>query len=87
MAITFQVGFQADTKSISSQLSTIRKEIENAFNVSAGGSGKGISSEIQSAIKQANILESVLKKATTDKGISFIKMNAELQKAGSSDSG
>lgn len=84
MAITFQVGFQADTKSISSQLSTIRKEIENAFNVSAGGSGKGISSEIQSAIKQANILESVLKKATTDKGISFIKMNAELQKAGSS---
>lgn len=42
--------------------------------------------EIQNATQQAMILEKALKRATTDKGISFYSLNAELQKAGTSAS-
>lgn len=43
-----------------------------------------MSKEIASAVQQARILETALKKATTDKGLSFYSLNAELTKAGTS---
>lgn len=46
--------------------------------------GRGMSTEIAAAVKQAQILEQTLKKATTEKGTSFIQMNLELKKAGTS---
>lgn len=46
--------------------------------------GKGMSTEIAAAVKQAQILEQTLKKATTEKGTSFIQMNLELKKMGTS---
>ena len=82
MAITFDVGFRADTKELSAQLSTIQREVQAAF--SAPTAGKGMSTEIAAAVKQAQILEQTLKKATTEKGTSFIQMNLELKKMGTS---
>ena len=41
-----------------------------------------MSDEIAAAVKQAQILETAMKKATTDKGLSFRSLNSELQKAG-----
>lgn len=43
-----------------------------------------MSTEIAAAVKQAQILEQTLKKATTEKGTSFIQMNLELKKMGTS---
>lgn len=40
--------------------------------------------EIAKATQQAMILEKAIKRATTDKGISYYSLNAELQKAGTS---
>lgn len=82
MAITFQVGFVADTKGLRASLGTISSEIQKAF--SSVSAGKGMSDDIAKAVTQAQILEKTLKAATTDKGISFLKLNSELQKAGSS---
>ena len=82
MAITFDVGFRADTKELSASLSTIQREVQAAF--SAPTAGKGMSTEIAAAVKQAQILEQTLKKATTEKGTSFIQMNLELKKMGTS---
>lgn len=44
--------------------------------------GMGLKKEIIAATQQANILQNALKKATTDKGISFISLQSELAKAG-----
>ncbi len=82
MAITFDVGFRAETKELSASLSTIQREVQAAF--SAPTAGKGMSTEIAAAVKQAQILEQTLKKATTEKGTSFIQMNLELKKMGTS---
>lgn len=82
MAITFDVGFRADTKELSAQLGAIQRDIQNAFNAPA--SSRGMSTEIAAAVKQAQILEQTLKKATTDKGTSFIQMNLELKKMNTS---
>lgn len=82
MAITFQVGFVADTKGLRASLGTISSEIQKAF--SSVSAGKGMSDDIAKAVTQAQILEKTLKAATTDKGISFLKLNSELQKAGTS---
>lgn len=84
MAINFQIGFSADTKMLQSQLNLIQKEIQHAFSMPTAG--KGMSDEIAAAVKQAKILENALKKATTEKGVSFISLNTELQKAGTSAS-
>lgn len=43
-----------------------------------------MSNEVAAAVKQAQILEQTLKKATTDKGTSFIQMNLELKKMNTS---
>lgn len=43
-----------------------------------------MSDEIAKATQQAMILEKAIKRATTDKGISYYSLNAELQKAGTS---
>lgn len=43
-----------------------------------------MSEEIAKATQQAMILEKAIKRATTDKGISYYSLNAELQKAGTS---
>ena len=79
--IQFDIGFKVDAKSLEGQLNTIHKEIQNAFKVDAGFSG-GMSKEISNAVVQARSLEKALSAATTDKGLSFSSMNAELRKAG-----
>lgn len=45
-----------------------------------------MSDEIAAAVKQAQILERALSKATTDRGVSFRALNSELQKAGTTAS-
>lgn len=79
MAITFKVGFQVDDKNLRQGLQGIQQDIKNAFNIKTG-----MSDEIAKATQQAMILEKAIKKATTDKGISYYSLNAELQKAGTS---
>lgn len=84
MAITFDVGFRVTgkdelTKAIGPQLTTIAQEIDKAFKMPAGS---GLKKEIIEATRQANILQNALKKATTDKGLSFVSLNSELRKAG-----
>lgn len=79
--IQFDIGFKVDSKSLEGQLNTIHQEIQNAFKVDAGFSG-GMSKEISNAVVQARSLEKAMKAATTDKGLSFSSMNAELRKAG-----
>lgn len=81
MAILFDIGFRVDSKSLTSELQTISKEIQNAFSLSSHSS---LSADMKEAIRQAGILESALKKATTSKGISFVSLNQELAKAGTS---
>lgn len=79
MAITFKVGFQVDDKDLKAGLAGIQNDIKNAFNIKGN-----MSEEIANATQQAMILEKALKRATTDKGISFYSLNSELRKAGSS---
>lgn len=79
MAITFKVGFQVDDKNLRQGLQGIQQDIQNAFNIKTG-----MSDEIAKATQQAMILEKAIKRATTDKGISYYSLNAELQKAGTS---
>lgn len=79
MAITFKVGFQVDSAELKSGLQGIQQDIKNAFNIKTG-----MSDEIAKATQQARILESALKKATTDKGVSYYTLNTELAKAGTS---
>ncbi len=79
--INFEIGFQVNAKDIKSQLDTIHKDIEKAFSVTPG-SGGGLGKELSDAVISARTLETVLKNATTTKGLSFIQMNAELRKAG-----
>lgn len=79
--INFEIGFQVNTKDIKSQLDTIHRDIEKAFSVTPG-SGGGLGKELSDAVISARTLETVLKNATTTKGLSFVQMNAELRKAG-----
>lgn len=79
MAITFKVGFQVDDKQLKQGLAGIQQDIQNAFNIKGG-----MSSEIQNATKEAMALEKALKRATTDKGISYYSLQSELNKAGTS---
>lgn len=79
MAITFKVGFQVDDKELKSGLQGIQKDIQNAFNIKTG-----MTDEIAKATQQAQLLEKAIKRATTDKGISYYSLNSELIKAGSS---
>ena len=43
-----------------------------------------MSDELAAATKQAMALEQALKKATTDKGVSYVTLTNELRKAGTS---
>lgn len=79
MAITFKVGFQVDDKELKSGLQGIQNDIKNAFNIKTG-----MTDEIAKATQQAQLLEKAIKRATTDKGISYYSLNSELIKAGSS---
>lgn len=78
--IQFDVGFKVNAKSLEGQLSTISKEIDKAFEVTPSSVGMG--RELSQAVIQARTLQDVLQKASTTKGLSFIGMNAELRKAG-----
>lgn len=77
MALTFKVGFQVDDRNLRQGLQGIQQDIERAFNVKTG-----MSDEIAKATQQAMILEKAMKRATTDKGVSYYALNSELQKAG-----
>lgn len=79
MAITFNVGFQVDSRELRQGLAGIQQDIQNAFSIKGG-----LSTEIQQATKEAMLLEQALKRATTDKGISYYSLTSELNKAGSS---
>lgn len=79
MAITFKVGFQVDDKELRTGLQGIQKDIENAFQIKGG-----LTEDIQKATQQAMVLEKAIKRATTDKGISYYSLTAELNKAGTS---
>lgn len=81
--IQFDIGFKVDAKSLTSQLDIINKEISNAFTPKNGKTGT-ISKELGQAIVQARTFSSILEKVSTDKGISFIGLNSELRKAGTS---
>ena len=82
MAIVYKIGFKADVSNVSSALKTIEADIQNAFKKSMGPNR--LNEGLQKGIQQAQLLESALKKATTDKGVSFVRLNTELEKAGSS---
>ena len=79
MAITFKVGFQVDDKELRTGLQGIQKDIENAFQIKGG-----LTEDIQKATQSAMVLEKAIKRATTDKGISYYSLTAELNKAGTS---
>ena len=78
----FKVGFQVDDKQIKDSLSGIQNDLKNAFSVKSGN----LSSELVKATEQAKILEQALKRATTDKGLSYYSLTSELNKAGTSAS-
>ncbi len=78
--IQLEIGFKVDARSLEGQLSTIQKDINKAFEVKAGSTGMG--KELSQAVIQARTFSNVLQKASTTKGLSFIGMNAELRKAG-----
>lgn len=80
--MTFKVGFQVDDKQIKDSLSGIQNDLKNAFSVKSGN----LSSELVKATEQAKILEQALKRATTDKGLSYYSLTSELNKAGTSAS-
>lgn len=82
MAIIYKIGFEAETSRISDALGSIQRDIQKAF--SNPQLYRGLSQELKEGVRQAQILESALKKATSDKGISFVRLNTELKQAGSS---
>lgn len=83
MALIFDIGFRMNgdslDKAIGPQIQTIAKEISNAFSTPAG---KGMTTELTKAVHAAQTLEGALKRATTDRGISFITLQSELRKSG-----
>lgn len=85
MAITFQVGFQVVGAPLGEQLKpsleTLQKEIDKAFSTD---SSRGLSAGLADAVKQAQTLEAILTKATTEKGLSFYSMQSALREAGTS---
>ena len=83
MAIIYEIGFRADTDEVSKALGGIQRDIERAFSSATRGKG-GLSKELAAGVQQARLLDQALKKATTEKGLSFTKLNAELKVANSS---
>ena len=81
MAITFQIGFRVDDKELKAGLASIQNDIQKAFIFHGSN---GISKEIRDATNQAMVLEKALKRATTDKGVSYSQLEIELAKAGTS---
>jgi TP901 family phage tail tape measure protein len=83
MALTYNIEFRADVSKVQTQLTTLRQDLSNAFELSLTGE---IWNEFTAAKKSANALEAAMKKATTINGTSFVAMNSELKKAGVSAS-
>lgn len=78
--ITFDVGFRVDTKTLKSSLDTVRNDVQRAFSVDE--SSIGINKSLSQAIVQAKNFENILTKASSSRGLSFISLNSELRKAG-----
>lgn len=81
MALTYNIQFNADTKSLQSQLRVLQADLNKAFDLHLEGE---IGKELNDAVRSAQALETALKKATTVNGTSFVAMNAELRKMGTS---
>lgn len=85
MAIIFDVGFKLNSADFQQQFGTltdiISQDIARAFNNS---SIKGLSKEVSAAVTQANMFEKAMRNATTNKGLSFATLNAELKQMGTS---
>lgn len=79
MAITYNIQFNADTKSLQSQLATVQKDLSKAFNVTLNTAD--IDVKMSAAVRSAQVLERALTKATTINGTAFSALNAELRKA------
>ena len=82
MAIIYKIGFEADTSGVEAGLKSIASEIEKTMR--RPGMFEGLGDELKEGVRQARILEQALSKATSASGISFTKLNTEIQKAGSS---
>lgn len=80
MAILFDVSFRLDDKAMKPKLEAIRQDIQNVFAIDAKKGG--LSKELSAATNQAKILESALARATSEKGTSFMTLNSELHKSG-----
>ena len=80
--IQFDIGFKVDAKSLEGQLNTIHNSIQKAFEVDSDT--VGIDENLSKAVVQAKNLQNVLEKASTSKGLSFVSLNSELRKAGTS---
>lgn len=80
MAVSFQIGFVADTKQLEQSLQRIHSEIESAFTFRGN-----MSKEMAEAAISAKTLSNALSKATMESGqISYTKFIGEINKAGSS---
>ena len=82
MAIVYKIGFEADTSGVEAGLKSIASEIDKTMR--RPGMFEGLGEELKEGVRQARILEQALSKATSASGISFTKLNTEIQKAGSS---
>lgn len=78
MALTYEVGFRANTNELQSQLSRINTDIQNAFNLRNKGE---LGKEVERGVAAASALKTILQQATTNKGLSFISMNIALKQA------
>lgn len=83
-SIVYKVGFRLDGKDLSAQIKAPLQQVHAEIQDISKKSKHGMSAAFAEGIRQASTLESVLKRATTNKGTSFIAMNKALRQAGSS---
>lgn len=83
MGLTYNIQFNADTKSLKVQLASIKEDLDKAFEATTNSELFG---QINKAVVSAQALEKAMQKASTVNGTSFVALNAELKKAGVSAS-
>lgn len=78
MAIIYDVGFRVQTNGLKSQIQTINNDINKAFELRSKGE---LGKEVERGVVAASQLKAILQQATTDKGLSFVTLNAGLKSA------
>lgn len=85
MAIIFDVGFRIKESEFNSTFKGLIDGISSDISKAVGGASvKGLSKELSSAVVQAKAFESAMRAATTDKGISYSTLVAQLAQMGTS---